>query len=81
MYSNNRDTRSIASGEVRARNTFKIKDVGTSAKNLAKTHLGPGVGFDLRELELCVVGVHLLYLLSGGGAQHLGGGDFCQELC
>ena len=29
------------------------------------------MGFDLRELELCVIWVHLLDLLSGGGAQHL----------
>ena len=38
---------------------------------MAGTHLRPGVGFDLGELELCVVGVHIFYLLSSGGAQHL----------
>ena len=50
------------------------------SSKLAETHLWPGVGFDLGELELCVVGVHLLYLLSSGGAQHLGW-RFCQEWC
>ena len=30
------------------------------------------MGLDLGELELRVVGVHLLNLLPGGGAQHLG---------
>ena len=34
-------------------------------------HLVPGVGLDLRELELGVVGVHLSDLLLGGRAQHL----------
>ncbi len=31
----------------------------------------PGVGADLREAELLVVGVHALQLLLGGRAQHL----------
>ena len=71
VYSNNRDTRSIASGEVRARNTCKT-DIDQKSSKLAKPYLWPGMSFDLGELELCVVGVHLLYLLSSGGAQHLG---------
>ena len=49
------------------------------SSKLAETHLWPGVGFDLGELELCVVGVHLLDLLSSGGAQHLGS-RFCEKL-
>ena len=35
------------------------------------THLIPRVCLDLGELEFCVVGVHLSYLLLGGCAQHL----------
>ena len=42
-----------------------------SSQCWGRNHLWPGVGFDLRELKLCVVGVHLLDLLSGWGAQHL----------
>ena len=38
---------------------------------MTNKYLGPRMGFDLRELELCVIWVHLLDLLSGGGAQHL----------
>ena len=34
-------------------------------------YLGPGMGLDLGELELRVVGVHLLDLFSSGRAQHL----------
>ena len=41
VYSNNRDTRSMASGEVRARNTFKT-DIGTSPQNWPKLTFGQG---------------------------------------
>ena len=34
-------------------------------------YLIPGVGLDLRELELSVVGVHLSYLLLGGRPEDL----------
>ena len=34
-------------------------------------YLRPGVGFDLREFELLVVGVHFSYLFSCGRAKHL----------
>ena len=34
-------------------------------------YLIPGVCLDLRELELCVVGVHLSNLLLGRGAEDL----------
>ena len=63
VYSNNRDTRSMASGEVRARNTLMRRDFPTFPA-INKIYLGPGMGFNLGEFELCVVGVHLLDLFS-----------------
>ena len=70
VYSNNRDTRSMASGEVRARNTLMRRDFPTFPA-INKIYLGPGMGFNLGEFELCVVGVHLLDLLSCWSSQHL----------
>lgn len=35
------------------------------------THLGPWMSFDLRELEFCVVWVHLSDLFPSWGSQHL----------
>lgn len=36
-----------------------------------RAHLGPWMGFDLRELEFCVVWVHLSDLFPCRGSQHL----------
>ena len=44
---------------------------GARKHSCAGSHLSPGMSCDLREAELCVVGVHLLDLLSAGGPQNL----------
>lgn len=48
---------------------LKTKKLLSGTKGL--TYLLPGVRLDLRKLELSVVGVHLTYLLTSRGAQHL----------
>lgn len=70
VYSRSFATKSIASGAVRGRKTYKMASDKPRAKT-PPTDLVEWMGFDLRKLVLHIVGVHRLDLFSGRCAKNL----------
>lgn len=70
VYSRSFATKSIASGAVRGRKTYKMPS-DTPRARTPRTNLVEWMGFDLRKLVLHVVGIHRLDLLPGRCAKNL----------